>query len=116
VETVPLIDLATHMQDYRGRVVRTCGPSFSEDLPGREWTLAIPRAFGHHPAGVRILGCNSAAPAPDGGTCVTGRVARRDGSIAPYRDGEVRIVSSAAISGNWFMHSACPARRARRRG
>jgi hypothetical protein len=104
---VPLVELATNIEAYRGQVVRTCGPRLIRPEGDEAWQLTIPRAFGHHPAGVRILGCPMAQLSNDE-SCVTGRVARRDGSTEEFRDGEARAVSSAVISSDWFVHAQCP--------
>jgi hypothetical protein len=109
-ETVRLLVLAVNPERYGGRIVRTCGPSFRAAPEGRaEWTLTTSMAGSRHPAGIRILSCGS-QPRPDRNGCITGRIARRDGSAAP--EGEADVVSSAAISSVWFLHAGCGARSA----
>jgi hypothetical protein len=115
VPTVPLVQIATGIEEYRGQMVRICGPRSTRLDGGRAWQLSVPRAFGHHAAGVVILGCPQLAAAGGEETCVTGRIARRDGSIEPDREGRLRVVSSAAISEEWFLHAQCPARAAQAR-
>jgi hypothetical protein len=106
VETIPLIHLATHIEDYRGHTVRTCGPEFHRAADGRpEWLLTVPGAFGHHPAGVRIVSCPTQSARTDRHGCITGRIARADGSVSLA--GDPGPVSSAVISGVWFLHAQC---------
>lgn len=110
-ETVPIRRLAADPEEWRGREVRTCGPSFRGDRAKGEWQLSLPRASGYHPAIVRILGCAGVKPARDSNGCVSGRIARRDGSIRPTREGEERTISSAIVSYDWYLHAQCPAPR-----
>jgi len=110
-ETVPLVSLARDPEAWRGREVRTCGPEFHGDSKEGVWELARPSVSGYHPAIVRVLGCADAAPARDSGGCVSGRIARRDGSIEPLEDGEPRVISSDIVSYDWYLHAQCPAPR-----
>jgi hypothetical protein len=110
-ETVPLLTLAKDPEAWRGREVRTCGPDFRGDRKQGVWELSRSSVSGYHPAIVRILGCGKSAPKRDRNGCVVGRIARRDGSIEPLREGEPRIVSSAIVSYDWYLHARCPASR-----
>ena len=105
--TVPLVQLATNIEDYRGQTVRTCGRRLVRTDGQRVWQLSVPRAFGHHPAGVLVLPCGELRPPAGDESCVTGRVARRDGSTEPTQEGQLRIVSSAVINHNWYLHAQC---------
>lgn len=110
-ETVPLLTLARDPEAWRGREVRTCSPAFRNYPEQGEWLLSLPN--GQHSAGIRVLGCAGAAPAPDSNGCVAGRIARRDGSVKPLLEGEIYTVSSATISYIWYLHAQCPAPRRR---
>lgn len=110
-ETVPLVSLARDPEAWRGREVRTCGPEFSGDSKEGVWELARPKVSGYHPAIVRVVGCAGVAPVRDSGGCLSGRVARRNGSIEPVAEGEPQVVSSAIMSYDWYLHAQCPAPR-----
>lgn len=107
VETVQLVDLASNMEAYRGRSVRTCAPRISRLNEPLEWQLTGPGRTVRHGAGVLVVACDrNWSPAPHG-SCVTGRVARRDGSIEPLKEGESIIVSSDTIDYTWYLHAQC---------
>lgn len=108
-ETVPLLTLALDPEAWRGREVRTCGPTFQGHPAENMWQLSMPH--GRHGAGILVPGCAGAAPKRDSKGCVSGRIARRDGSIEPTREGEPQTISSAMISHDWFLHPQCRAPR-----
>lgn len=110
-ETVPLLTLAKDPEAWRGREVRTCGPTFQGHPAEGEWQLSMPRSGGRHLAGIYVLGCAEAAPEPDLNGCVSGRIARRDGSIEPTQEGQAVTVSSDTISYDWYLHAQCRAPR-----
>lgn len=111
VERIQLLELAANIEAYRGRSVRTCAPRTSRLNEPLEWQLTGPGRRARHPGGVLVVACDrNWSPAPNG-TCVTGRVARRDGSIEPLREGESRIVSSATIDYTWYLHAQYPNQR-----
>jgi|GEM_PF-7062039 len=108
VETVALAQLAAEPEQWRGQTVRTCGSSFQGRVADGEWQLSTGVA-GRHPTGIRVLGCGGAAPARDADGCLSGRIARRDGRIEPTAEGQPRVVSSATISSEWYLHAQCTA-------
>ncbi len=109
IETVDLIELATNIESYRGRTIRTCGASFERGRPDDDWYLAQPA--GRHAARIIVLPCGESRPIIDRRNCITGRIARRDGSLQPLVEGEERWVSSSTMSFTWLLHPQCPARR-----
>jgi len=104
-------DLVDNAQTYRGRMIRVCGAATFERWRDSEWILAMPRASGYHPAEVHVLSCGQVRPRRDSEGCITGRIARRDGSLTPLAPDEPRIVSSSIVSYEWFLHARCPSGR-----
>lgn len=114
VPTVPLHVLARSIADYRGRIVRTCGPQFrpSRRPDGKitNWRLSVrdPTSPYNFPAIVRVLSCHAETSPFDSEGCVTGRIAREDGSLD---EPDVEIVGSHEIvSYEWWLHPQCPSR------
>lgn len=104
-EQVPLLTLAGNIEEFRGRVVRTCAPRLTKLKEPLEWQMSAP--FGRHGVGVRVLSCRKLEPVENGQACVTGRIARRNGSLEPLREGEPRVVTSSMISHTWYLHQRC---------
>lgn len=103
---VPLPLLAQTIAEFRGQTLRSCGPIFQRVPDGRaEWTLATQVPGSRHPAGVRVLPCGRSAPRVDASGCITGTIARSDGSTT--LEGAPGTVSSAALSSVWFLHEQC---------
>lgn len=94
---------------YRGKQVRTCGTDFLPHRDGEAWQLSVPYAEGRHSASVHVIGCQGRPPHRDSEGCITGRVARSDGSLTvpPVLD---IVVRSAPDSLPWYIHEQCPAR------
>ena len=114
IETVPLHILARNIASYRGQTVRTCG---REIEPARYsngeiiyWRLSVidPTSPYRFPARVIIPSCNGERPRLRGG-CISGRVAREDGSLDPPES--VVIGSHEIMSHEWWLHPQCPIRR-----
>lgn len=110
IETVPLTALAGNMFTYRGRTVRVCG---TWDIVGpshpnpdrRAWLYERVRApSGIHQYSVGVLTCPGAMPRP-GRACITGRVARPDGSLESPT--EIFVGSHGTGSAEWWLHPQC---------
>jgi|GEM_PF-2950879 len=112
VETVPLHVLARNIGDYRGQIVRTCGgrpsPVRSPDGEIREWELRVTDPTSEHrfTAFVIVPSCNGQMPRLVDG-CVTGRVAREDGSLDPPTS--MSVISHFIGSDEWWIHPPCSA-------
>lgn len=109
VSVTPLKVFALNPENYRGRVIRTCGEKLEthEDAGRKSWTLSAPRAFGHHPATVNIFPCESEEPTLDDKSCITGRVALSDGSLDI---GDEIIVGDPGDANPWRLHAQCRAK------
>ncbi len=104
--TIDMVQLIQHIRSYRDRTVRTCGTRlvYSENA----WDLQRPSGLSYHSAHMRIVACG-ARPVLDGDGCVTGRIARRDGSVSldgPEGEG---IMTSEVIDYTWYLHEQCGA-------
>lgn len=102
-------DLARGPASFKGRTVRVCRGRLDQIIPTdhREWAFsAIGERFPHG-AGVNVKACGDAAPIVDSQGCLTGRVARPDGSIAEPAPDEGVIVSTAIHSYTWYLHEIC---------
>lgn len=107
---VSLLKIATDPEAYKGRSVRICGTSFRRALDGsRKWELIQSNAVGYHPAIVRVLPCDSHDPLPDSDSCLTGRIARQDGSLTEFKPDYI-VVSSSPDSQPWYLHAQCRVR------
>ena len=112
VPTVPLHVLARTVADFRGQTVRTCGPELQAGRwPNGEvayWSMRAKDPISRHNniySGVHIASCGGERPPVDTDGCVTGRVAREDGSLeAPT---EVIIGSHEIVSFEWILHPQC---------
>lgn len=113
VETVPLHVLARTIADRRGQVVRVCGGNWGgtvESAAGqmRGWVLVAPdpsapatlRAF------VNVRSCDGRRPRRSG-DCITGRIAREDGSLT--RPESIMVGSHQVGRQEWWVHSQCAA-------
>jgi hypothetical protein len=111
VPTIPLHVLARTIGDYRGRTVRTCGTDLqaSQGANGRVnygiLSASDPASRHNLQASVHVASCGGERPRLDPGGCVTGRVAREDGSL---REPDAVMVSSHAVVDNeWRLHPQC---------
>jgi hypothetical protein len=111
VPTIPLHVLARNIGDFRGRTVRTCGPELeAARRPDGEvayWIMSARDPISRHNniySGVHIASC-AARPPVDADGCVTGRVAREDGSLEAPAD--VIIGSHRIVSFEWILHPQC---------
>lgn len=112
VETVPLPVLAANTADYRGRTVRVCG-RWSPDRraaseTNRQWSISQrdPKARRPHVYSVGIKSCGERRPRLDQG-CITGRIAREDGSLDLPTD--MLVQSHVTGSLEWWLHPQCMA-------
>jgi hypothetical protein len=102
--TIDMVQLIQHIRSYRGQSVRTCGERLvhSEDA----WDLQRPSGLGYHGAHMRIVACG-ARPVLDGESCITGRIARRDGSVGEDGPEGEGIMTSEVINYTWYLHERC---------
>lgn len=107
VSTVPLLTLARSIERYRGQTVRTCGSSLSPLTASKVGELSAPH--GRHGVGVHVRACREMKRVRGRRTCLTGRIARPDGSLRPLQPGEPISVSSRIIDYEWYLHQQCPA-------
>lgn len=114
VPAVPLHVLARTIADFRGRTVRTCGsqlqPAWGASGEVANWRLSVRDPTGpyHFPAIVILPSCNGERPRMERGGCITGRIAREDGSLD---DPDVEIIGSHQIMNyEWWLHPQCPSR------
>jgi hypothetical protein len=112
VETVPLHVLARTIGIYRGRTVRTCGETMVPvtDAQGvvSQWHLSAPDTTRERAtAFVAVATCHGERPHLVDG-CVTGRVARNDGSLEDPQS--MHLVSHLVGSWEWWMHPHCLSR------
>lgn len=105
VEAVPLVNLAKNIDSYSGQTVRTCGSELIPWKPPSEWQLKV--ASGRHGAGVLVLACKHLSRVKNSETCLSGRIARRDGSLRKYAIGEERVISSGTYNYEWYLHQQC---------
>lgn len=107
--TLPILEVAARAEKYRGEVVRTCGPEYKPYLkdPDDIWALMKPAAIGYHPAYVLVVPCPGSTPiSTNKGRCITGKVARLDGSLTVPAPQPI-VVRSAPISEPWYVHEQC---------
>lgn len=113
VQTVPLQVLAANTVDYRGRTVRVCGrwqnrsARSGDDAPETGWSLTAPNPpgmHGPHTYSVIVAACRGARPRLTNG-CVTGRIAREDGSLAMPE--AILVASHVTGSNEWWLHPQC---------
>lgn len=108
--TLPILELATAAEKYRGEVVRTCGPEYKPYLKDTDdiWAVMKPAAIGYHTAYVLVVPCPGSTPKPTSkGRCITGKVARLDGSLTVPAP-QLIVVRSAPMSEPWYVHEQCP--------
>jgi hypothetical protein len=107
--------LARNIADFRGRTVRTCGPELQAGRgPNGEvayWSMLARDPISRHNniySGVHIAPCGGERRPVDADGCVTGRIAREDGSLeAPV---DVIIGSHRIVSFEWILHPQCGGR------
>jgi hypothetical protein len=109
--TVPLHVLARTIADYKGRTVRTCGTKL-QAARGTDGKVAYgilsardPASRRDRQASVHIASCGGERPRLDPGGCVTGRVAREDGSL--QEPDTVMVSSHAVVNNEWILHPQC---------
>jgi hypothetical protein len=109
--TVPLHDLARTIGDYKGRTVRTCGTEL-QAIRGTDGTVAYgilsardPASRHNLQASVHIASCGGQSPRLDPAGCITGRVAREDGSL--QEPDAVMVSSHAVVDNEWILHPQC---------
>lgn len=108
-QTVGLVDLVRNAQSYRGRTIRTCGQRL---VPGDSvWHLILP--LGRHGARLLVVPSHD-RPSLDRNGCITGRIARRDGSTGLGEPGEPGVVADDIVDYTWFLHERPAARSPRR--
>jgi hypothetical protein len=109
--TVPLHVLARTIADYKGRTVRTCGTKL-QAARGTDGKVAYgilsardPASRHNLQASVHVASCGGERPRLDPGGCVTGRVAREDGSLD--EPDAVLVSSHAVVDNEWRLHPQC---------
>lgn len=115
--TIPLLQVVEQGEALRGRTVRTCGTSFAQVNVGggfRKWKLSVPMSVGWHPARIDILPCGKHEPELDEQGCITGRIARHDGSVRLPGPRELLDAASPGTSVHWALHAQCPSAGGRR--
>ena len=111
VQTVHLTELARNVGNYTGQTVRVCGGRWRgsmtrPDGTHRGWILSKvdpsgPR--GPHVTSVYVA-CRTPRPRLVDG-CLTGRIAREDGSQTPSET--VTVSSHVTASREWWLHPQC---------
>jgi hypothetical protein len=106
VATLSVAEFARTAEQLKGRTVRACDGKFYEiyDLSDKliGWTFAKSSVQGYHPVHIYIGSCGATKPKLDRQGCLTGRVARPDGSM--NRDNWDLTVSSDVANYNWYLH------------
>ena len=109
VRTIPIPQLAREIDRHRGEIVRTCGEQLEPTVNAQgdilRWELSTRDSITRFPASVVVAACNGGQPPIENG-CVTGRVAREDGSL---EEPERWIVTDHEIVNyEWWLHPQCP--------
>jgi hypothetical protein len=107
VPTLSVKEFSKAPESYRGAVLRICGDRLANigvDEPS--WILFTPKAFGYHPAMVKVLACRGRRPIADVETCIVGRVLGEDGSLEPLAPDEI-LVKDPGDSSPWTLHAQC---------
>jgi hypothetical protein len=112
VPTIPLLQTVNEAERLQGQVIRTCGTHFRRAFQNsRIWELVTPKAVGWHPARIQVLPCGSNDPVPDSQNCITGQIARFDGSSRKRIPSDPIIVADPGNNPEWFLHAQCPSTR-----
>ena len=110
-ETHSVEYLAFNIERHKGQTIRTCGSLVAQ---GGQWRVeAEPSAqLGtlHGRPAVLIASCPNGAPSLDADRCISGRVARRDGSLS-YPPGRSVAVDDVPTNYEWLLHARCSSRR-----
>lgn len=100
--------LAYNIERHKGQTIRTCG---SLMVQSGQWRIeaAPSEQLGtlHGRPAVLIVACPGERPSLDGASCITGRVARRDGSLS-YPLGAPIAADDVPTNYEWFLHPRCP--------
>lgn len=107
VPTLPAGQLARNIETYKGQILRVCGRLLKEE-GNTLWEIRAVADPHPHGAGVKVVPCAGAKPQRPKKGCMTGHIARRDGSLEPQAGGPV-MVTDAIESYVWFLHPQCPA-------
>lgn len=98
---------------YGGRAVKVCGRLSAPPRDNLRWGLSEANAAEgdryHGPMTALVLPCPSTTPRLDRNGCLTGVVARRDGSFEQPPLTPTTVVVPP-INNEWFLHAQCPAR------
>lgn len=112
VQTFAVSDLAYSIERHRGQTVRICGalgPSEDAGIWRLEDLRATEASQIHGRPAVLIAACGGNRPPLDRRSCLTGRIARRDGSLT-YPPGAPVAVDDVRTNYEWFLHPQCPSR------
>jgi hypothetical protein len=103
------VDHTYDVQRYRGRTIRVCGRL--AQIEGR-WAVehvSLPgEVYFHGPPAVFVLSCTGQSPRLEHDGCLTGRIARQDGSLRP--PAQPTDMGDAPYDYDWFLHPQCPSR------
>jgi len=96
---------------FKGRMVRVCRGRLTPVTPAslHRWELSGPETTYPYGAIVLVQTCGAARPQLDREGCLTGRVARADGSVRERAAGENEVMTAGTtISHTWYLHPQCP--------
>jgi hypothetical protein len=106
VATLSVAEFARTAEHLKGRTVRVCGgrlsPYWDAERRPIGWFVAQSSVAGYHPAIVNIGSCGAAKPKLEAAKCLTGRVARPDGSL--NTDNWNAVITSSVENRNWYLH------------
>ena len=110
VPTLAIEDFAFDVERHRGRTVRACGRLVQIES---RWAVEhVPRpgeVYFHGAPAVFLVPCAGQPPRLDSDGCITGQVARQDGSLAA--PAQRTDMGDAPYDYDWFLHPQCRAQR-----
>lgn len=112
-EYLPTLAVENHRYDvqrYRGQTVRACGRLVRRDSDWAVEHVAPPSEIYFHGApAVLVIPCGARPPRHDGDSCITGRIAARDGRLTLPLPRRV-VEDDSPVDREWFLHPQCRSR------
>lgn len=108
VPTLAIEGFEYPVQRYIGRTVRVCGSL--EEYEGELAVVHIPEPgefYFHGSPAVHVLPCRAETPRLDRNSCVTGRVAARDGNLSIHPARWRIREDHTPVDKNWVVHMQC---------